>query len=382
LICPPTYRCELEIEQGTLTVIGPARLTIASDRTLRLTEGRFLLSAELPIEDGAEPENGDAATATAANRTLQMVIGGSAPAANDGRLVQFDLADPPSTVAILARRFRRPGDDPTIASSSVSVGSIISLAGDLAITTEDGDASVPAMQQWTFVGNENAAVVPVASAPEWIRGKDVGNDMMAKYAAPGLLKRYAENSEKPFDLLLRETVNYRRSEVAALAAQTLLLLGRPNAFFGSDGVFYDIKQKPFWPLHAEALRDALARGPVSTQQVVDAVSRMEATESAVLLRQLQGYDQSQIDSVGTKAFVDGINSNSMTTRVLTTEALRQITGNTLNLKPEIESNRKRADDRKKLSVALKTGKVKWTSVPKAQDLLPPSTADDSPAPAP
>jgi hypothetical protein len=168
-------------------------------------------------------------------------------------------------------------------------------------------------------------------------------------------------SNEASELSLREAMDFRRAEVGALAAQTLLLLGRHDVYFGAEGVFNQVRQRTYWPDHFNAMLQAINRGPETAAAVRTAIEQMDAAQAKEIYRLLWLRSDSQLAAGGDAALVQALDSSNMTIRVLAAENLRHITGTTLLYKPEVETPSRRASDIKKWETRLRRGEIRWTS---------------------
>jgi hypothetical protein len=73
------------------------------------------------------------------------------------------------------------------------------------------------------------------------------------------------------------------------------------------------------------------------------------------------FSNAQLTAGGDELLVRALDNSNMTVRVLASENLRQITGNSLNFRPETETATRRAADVKKWEVKLRKGEVRWTT---------------------
>jgi len=348
LICPPLYRDRLSIHgEVELTMIGPARAVLrpSADKTaeLVLTYGRFLVAGVGEEQRQISVRFGD----TDSVLTL--------PAAEH-------------VAAIEVRALRPPGMNPEDESATQRFLQVWAAEGmpqwrsgnRPEVTLETG-------QLLTLGSGNQVSLTDARSTPEWITEPVEAVASIESSARKGLLELVRSN--EAIELSLREAMDFRRAEVGALAAQTLLLLGRHDVYFGAEGVFNQVRQRTYWPAHFNAMLDAINRGPETAAAVRASIEQMDAPQATEIYRLLWLRSDSQLAAGGDAALVQALDSSNMTIRVLASENLRHITGTTLLYKPEVEMPSRRASDIKKWETRLRRGEIRWTA----------QTVDEEPA---
>ncbi|TWT69075.1 hypothetical protein [Crateriforma conspicua] len=410
LIAAPLYRpAILTRDELTVRVIGPAEIRIADPP---LGEDPSAVSPEtIELQRG-----GLLVTTAEANGRFTFVSG-------EFR-VQVDAPEPETTFAI-RRRFQRPPGalplDPDSVSRSIEV---TSLVGPIEITTEkavltdstpeesietddaegdgaeDGDvdpgdvnssddeqADAPeeadlaetepaAERQWGEVGQteqivegaqwlvDSAGKTKVQAPtekPGWFTLEDESLTAVQQSARDGLLALI--EPENDLILELREALDFRRSEVGALAGQTLLALGQPDVFFGSAGLLNRPRQRLHWQSHFEALLDYVNTSPEHAQAVFDAIGRMEMADQPILTELLIGLTNKQLAAGADAGLVGNLDSPSMSVRVLAVENLRQITGTTAYFNAAETNQSKRQNDLKKWQIRVRKGDIRYPDSP-------------------
>ncbi|WP_413431186.1 hypothetical protein [Crateriforma spongiae] len=410
LIAAPLYRpAILTRDELTVRVIGPAEIRIADPP---LGQAPSAVSPEtIQLQSG-----GLLVTTAEANGRFTFVSG-------DFR-VQVDAPEPETTFAI-RRRFQRPPGalplDPDSVSRSIEV---TSLVGPMEITTEkaaltdstpeesienddaegdtgdDGDvdpgdanssddaqadapeeadlaeSELAATRQWVQVGQTEQIVEGAqwlvdssgktkvqapTEKPDWFTLEGENLTAVQQSAKDGLLALI--EPENDLLLELREALDFRRSEVGALAGQTLLVLGHPDVFFGSAGLLNRPRQRLHWQSHFEALQDYLNTSPEHAQAVFDAIGRMEMADQPILTELLIGLTNKQLAAGADAGLVGNLDSPSMSVRVLAVENLRQITGTTAYFNAAETNQSKRQNDLKKWQIRVRKGDIRYPDSP-------------------
>ncbi len=204
LICPPLYRDRLSIHgQVELTMIGPARAVLrpSADKAaeLVLVYGRFLVAGvgDEQRQISVRFENTDSVL------TL--------PAAGN-------------VAAIEVRSLRPPGMDPEDESATQRFVQVWAAEGmprwrsgnRPEVTLETG-------QLLTLGSGNQVSLTDARATPPWVAEPVEAVASIESSARKGLLDLVRSNEAS--ELSLREAMDFRRAEVGALAAQTLLLLG-------------------------------------------------------------------------------------------------------------------------------------------------------------
>lgn len=355
VVCPPLYRDRLSLaEQFELTMIGPAKLVIdqPSRESVELTPslGRFLLSAfpdkaPIPTDEDAPIE-----PTLPVDKRVTILFG------DLEHEVILNGAD--TIAAIEISHSRPPGADPENGGSSTQSIHILAVQGSLQWKVEDaGEFAIETGEFATWSPAGEVAKMPVGEVPTWLEQPKALTGSIESSARDGLLALVRGNES--IELSLREAIAFRRSEVGALAAQTLALLDRPAVYFGADGIFSDLKQKPHWESHFATLVATVDRGPESAAIVREAIDQMDAAESSAIYRMLWLFSNPQLEAGSDELLVSSLDNANMTVRVLAAENLRRITGTTQFFKPENETAPRRASDIKKWETRLRKGDIRW-----------------------
>lgn len=306
----PTFRSRIMLSAGVdLTLVDATVITPLSATELDVQQGRLLASA------------------TAAGVELQLNIAGQT-----GTLVLDDLQ---SEVAVEVTRVRPPGADPLVPGASQAVAELVAVQGNVRWTAEGGTEIELATGQKVRLFGQPERVADVTTAPAWIDAPDDQLLSIEQTAREGLLQQLADADDVA--MALRETVGFRRAEVAALAARSLATLGVTDVFFGPAGVLNRDSQRNYWDAHVAALRQRVDLGPEAALAVQQSITRMSAAQAPVLFRMLQGFSDEQLAAGGAADLVKWLDHPLMSVRVLAIETLRRITGETLSYRAETDN---------------------------------------------
>lgn len=367
LVVPPKFRVDLQISPEIVaSVIGPTELSIRQvDQTplISIDYGRMMVRSE------------------ALDAELILTVAGQEV------ICDFDQAD--SAIAVSAIHRRRNGVPLASADREMQVSWLVTsgavdwkvepiqggaategaametqgwtqrtdISAGVAGTDGDSkDSSDRLMGPWQYT---NGPIEPIQTQPpSWTsdEGPSVSGNV-DKLARDGLLALL--NDEKPVEISLREATTFRRSEVAALAGQTLLALGRAEVYFGVDGLLAHEDQKTYWNDHYQMFVSMLDQGPAIAESILDDVRQMDSAGEPTIKRLLRGFSQSDLKAGGDAELVEALNSPSMPIRVLAIENLQAITGKKLFYRAEHETEAKRESAIKTWQGWLRRGDIRW-----------------------
>lgn len=320
---------------SAIEMIGPTGLQWESTDTgefqLKVDFGRLLITSKAPAS------------------TLSVQLGNTP--------VTLVFPEQETTVATSIKHFRKPGLNPLESGQASELLGILTVQGSVSIQHSDKTSELVTGQQWIKRGDGPAMVSTFAEPPDWIAGPDPDAATLASSARSGLLELVKQNES--VERSLREATLFRRSEVAALAAKTLLQLDQSDVYFGGDGILSQPKQRQYWPEHYASLMESLDRGPEQAEQMMRSIAKMDAANAPVLYRLLVGYSQKQLADGGDEQLVGYLDSESMAVRVLALENLHQITGTTLYFRAETDSRVRRTPAIRKWMVRQKKGDIRW-----------------------
>jgi len=341
LICPPLYRDRLSLHgRSDLTLVGPARLEMSAPTgrvvEIRLVYGRFLISgSELPEQ-------------------LTIRFGETSSV--------LTLPTPESGVAVEVTSLRPPGADPEDPAVTRSVIHVLAVGGEPRWRSGTRpEVTLEAGQLLRLSAGYQVSLDEVSSVPAWIDEPIEAPDSLAALARTGLLELVRGNES--IELSLREAMDYRRAEVGALAARTLLLLGRHDVYFGAEGVFNQPRQRNSWPEHFDAMVRTINRGPETAAEVSAAIGRMDGAQAALIYRLLWLYSDAQLEAGADEMLVRALDDPNLTVRVLAAENLRRITGSLMNYRPEVDAAVRRATDIRRWEIRLRRGEIRWANEP-------------------
>ena len=335
LVVAPGFRASLAFADSEVTLLGPAAATLLPNGKggllVRLASGRLLVSSTTP-ESPVELELGD-------------------------EKYSLELATPETSAAIQLGHTRKPSLDPLLAENHVPVRHVIALKGAVKIDFGGASQTLDSGSQWTQVGGGEPRVEVLGAVPVWAAEPVADANSLAVTARNDLLTLL--DGASSLEIGLRELLGFRRSEVAALAAQTLLGLGRSDVYFGGAGVFNDLKQRAYWSQHYDALLARVDSGVESAAEVQQAIKKMDAAAELQLFGMLTGYTDEQLASGSDRQLLENLDSADMSVRVLAFENLRRITGVTFNYRAEQDSQGRREQYLKRWQVLQRKGEIRW-----------------------
>ena len=311
----------------------------------------------------------------------------------EGRPMRLKMPEVGTTVAVELAHQRQPGNDPRLPENREAVLQLIAVEGTTTVQpmepleppvvdqngidpTEEAvsDAaplklsvslepagepiSIEPNSLLTRRGNRAPSVDVVDQIPAWVEQEPADASTLQKSAREGLLA-LLENSPN-LEIALREAIGFRRQEVGALAARTLLYLGRGDVYFGGDGVLSQPEQRNYWDVHFDALQNVINSSASAALDMQRAISLAAAADQQKLMRLLTGYSNAQLEAGGDSELVGMLNSPSMAVRVLALENLRRITGTTLYFKPWEDNALRRSGDVKKWQVRVDKDSIRWS----------------------
>lgn len=339
LVNLPTFRSRILLADGVgITSVGEAEFSFEPGENAALTTtlnyGRFILETSTP------------------DATIELNL--------RGRQAMVHLPTVDSRAAIHVTTFRAPGADPTLATSIQPIVAVHVLGGSVGWTMESSkEVPLGARVRWSQVGTA-AATTDLPDPPAWTVTPEANAVSIESLSRKGLLELIDDT--KTIEISLREAVGFRRAEVAALAARSLLTLGVPDIYFGAKGIFESETQKSHWQEHFAAMQSHLDRGGQHAIGLRDAIARMNAAQATSQYRLLWGYSPEQLAGGADFALIEALNDAALTTRVLALENLRQITGTTLSYRPQ-ETGPRRAAAAKKWDTKLAAKDLQWEQVP-------------------
>ncbi|TWT84816.1 hypothetical protein CA13_62970 [Planctomycetes bacterium CA13] len=336
LVCAPTYRVRLDTSSDVaVTLIGPARIHWSGGGTEELV---------LHVEHGRALLEG-----TKAGADLNVVVGAT----------QMNLSFPniETLVALTTAPYRQSGFDPVLPENHVISVGVLVPQGESTLSIESETIPLSTGDRWVKRGSEADQKSAGDSIPNWISPPNPNDRSLEAAAREALLSLMVDGQSA--EKSLREATMFRRAEVGALAARTLLSIRRPDVYFGGDGVLNNPEQRLYWVDHYASLVAAIDRDAETSNVIKTAIVRMDSANAQALYKLLVGYSPKQLAEGGDAELVSLLDSPSMAVRSLALENLRKITGGaTLGYRPEQDSSARRSQAIKKWEVRLRKGDIR------------------------
>ncbi len=335
LVVAPTFRATFQASNNTeITSVGASRLVLKDDGgqlTVDVQFGRVLIKANEP------------------GVNMTVILG--------GHPVKFQFKDAGATAAASVKFSRPPGLDPLVVKNRTRFMAALAVQGPLTITSESKEHELATGVQWIRKGDSSEETSPVDSILPWIDPPASGVVSIESSARDGLLA--VLQGAPSLELALTEATSFRRSEVAALAARTLLLMGRADIYFGGDGIMNQPKQRLYWGSHFQSLLDAIDLNSVSAESINRAIVNLDSAHARDLQRMLVGYSQQQLKAGGDKELVAYLDSSSMAVRAFALENLQRITGTTLYFRADQDNPVRREPGIEKWKIRQRKGDIRW-----------------------
>lgn len=335
LVVAPTFRAVMATDEIEVTVVGPS-------------QGRW-----------AKTESGAVAFALESGQMLVTALEPDVKLTTDlgGETVELSFADINSVAGIEVTHAREPGFDPLKPVNHIPEVDVMSVQGSVTLDAGGNQQTLGTGERWTVRGAAAPVVDTPASAPDWVSAPDEGERTLESTAREGLLELL--KTEPSLEIGLRESTKFRRSEVASLAAQTLLSMGHADVYFGGSGILSEPKQRAYWPDHFAMLLAMVDQSPAAAAEVQQSIIKMDSANATSLFRLLMGYSNQQLENGGDTELIQNLDSSSMAVRVLALENLHRITGTTLYFRAEQENAVRRAPVIKKWETRQRKGDIRW-----------------------
>ncbi|TWT67227.1 prolipoprotein diacylglyceryl transferase [Allorhodopirellula solitaria] len=345
IVAPALFRPTLVNPSGIeWTLAGPTRMRIgrndAFGAVTQVVEGRLLLASTQP------------------DVTTLVMLG--------QRQLKIAMPESQTVLAIEMNHFRPLGANPLVPGNRLATYRVISVQGTVKIQAvglpDDPNPAVNETltlgpnEQYQGEGVQPATIAPIDRLPAWIDAA-AKRDVLADSARDGLME--FTTGDEPIEKSLREGMTFRRVEVAALAAETLLLLGRADVYFGADGILHRPRQRLYWEEHVDMLRQHIDSDSQAAEAVRVAIERAELADSQRLFKLLVGFTPDELAAGADAELVQLLDSPSMAVRVLTIENLREIVGDTLAYRADQENANARKSDIKKWETRLRRGDIRY-----------------------
>ncbi|GAB5516352.1 hypothetical protein [Rhodopirellula baltica] len=378
ILAPSLYRPILAGDQGLeWTLAGPTRLSISQMTTAQPAASEEATATEEVDEDAAPaaPELAKTITRLHDGRLLLASTQENVTAVWElgPRTIEMTMPESQTVLAIEVTHFRPLGMDPRVPANRMPVYRVIAVQGTVELKEqplEEDDAeadpetvTLASGQQWQGRGKSAAEVSDVERLPNWIDPPEKA-DLLVTSAREGLLEfvsRDGSFDDKELEKELREAMAFRRVEVSALAAQTLLLIGRADVYFGATGILSTPRHRLYFTEHFRQLRQHMASDARAAKAIDDAIQQAEQADDEILFELLVGYNNDQLEAGADAKLIEYLNSSSMSVRVLAIENLRDIVGETLGYRPDQENVARRNSDIKKWQARLRRGDIRYTA---------------------
>lgn len=365
LACGPTYSARLLLEGGLeLNLIGPCAIRIsevaseAAPKVAKLSVdfGRLVLMAT------SDPLEVRVATPAISGRCELTAAG---------------------TACGISVAYRRPpGSNLLDPNSSVAITDLIAIQNRLEFQPNNQDASASpntislnTNQACRFSTDAPPQVNLAAEPPAWT-GPD-GEQLTSpqQLAQQGLAETLSPDD--PIELGLRKLIGFRRQEVSALAARTLLHLGMVDVLFGPEGVLNTPQHRNQWPVLVGDLRAFVSRGQAPASLAGAAIGQLEGEQSGgKIWALLTGFTPEQLERGADNAILELMDDPAMSVRVVATETLRHITGDTLAFRPDYDTPTRRSKVLKELQRRQRRDQIRWTDPEAATRGLPTIDGND------
>ena len=321
----------------------------------------------------------------------RVVVSGTAPATQMAMVLgthpaMIKLSDADSRVIASVNHRRSPGQDANAATRTEAV-SIAAIDGTADVVIDEDSLQFEAnngrmLERQVTVdgppGNVSTNDWTLARLPEWINPPDPNSRIdLTRRAQTGLLTLW--QNDRDFEVFLRESGTFRRSEVASLAARTLLMTGRADLFFGGDGLLDNPQHRTHWPNQFDDLLATINRDARSADLVFGQIRKMDQAQAEPIIELLTGFTNDDLMNGDDARLVEWLESPSMTLRNLAFENLRRITGQTMNYRPETTNETRREPAVKRWQAALRKKTIRYpngSTAPDPSAITPPPTSTD------
>ncbi len=375
LVVSSKFDATLQADVAEVRLVGPTTASFVDDSPLaiRLRGGRLVIRLDRAGGFGPEAEGEPA-----------IVI------LTDSHRVRLMPAAGPASVAVEFTHLRPPGLDPTVPENRQELIRITAVdAVQIAMANGEGPFEPPVtlqpLDQWERRESEPVQTRRLTETPAWIEQPAGDDDLLSRFAREGVLEFVNRAAADPSVVVelppgadkgddaaaaptgegnlrkrLLEATTFRRTEVVGLAAETLMMIGDPSAYFGPDGLFNRPRQSVQWTEHFRTLQRYLGRDVEAAGNVMKVLEN-ELSDKEDLRQLLVGFTAEQLASGADETLVQRLDSGSMAVRVLALENLRLIVGESLGFRPEQENAGRRAGELKAWQTRLRRGDIRAPS---------------------
>ena len=135
-------------------------------------------------------------------------------------------------------------------------------------------------------------------------------------------------------LVLRETLNNRRPEVAALAAQTLILADDFSFLAGPTGMLNDERFRSHWSTLIDSIRERISTSQASFEALQVSLAAQDVQRGSLLFQVLVGYSLPEMKLSAAERLVNLLESEYLDERILAIYQLKRLTGKDLGFQPD------------------------------------------------
>ncbi len=315
LVFPPLFRSTVSLAHGvTLQAPGETIVELLKPASPDAAAGVRLGTGRLVVLTVGE-----------ANARFPMFAG--------NRRAEVTLRDPGSTVGVEVKLIRTPGTDPIQTPSRVEVHVHVAAGSVTWNETPNGPELLLREGQGVVLGEGLPSEPDTATPPSWINSQSLTDGQRLTTIA------VEEQLQKPKDADLIQSLLEigvsRRYEERALGLRCLAWIDHFGPTIDTLG---DDREHARWGVHAESLRQALSRGPLTAKQVLTAFQTKFPDEQKAneLFRMLWGYSREQLADGDAAKLVDYLDHPEREFRVLASWNLVDITGKSTNVRTLVD----------------------------------------------
>lgn len=172
--------------------------------------------------------------------------------------------------------------------------------------------------------------VKIDKAPTWI--ETPLERPIDRQAASDLMQLLPAGARA--NLVIVEALQNRRAEIAALAAQTLILSDDFSFLAGPTGLLNDDRFRSHWTTLIDAVRERVSSSPESLEALKASLATQDVQRGALLFQVLVGYSEPELKLSAAERLVNLLESEFLDERILAIYQLKRITGKDLGFQPD------------------------------------------------
>jgi hypothetical protein len=172
--------------------------------------------------------------------------------------------------------------------------------------------------------------VKIDKAPTWI--ETPLERPIDRQAASDLMQLLPAGARA--NLVIVEALQNRRAEIAALAAQTLILSDDFSFLAGPAGLLNDDRFRSHWTTLIDAVRERISSSPESLEALKVSLATQDVQRGALLFQVLVGYSEPELKLSAAERLVNLLESEFLDERILAIYQLKRITGKDLGFQPD------------------------------------------------